>query len=96
MITRTQAYQVGSETFQELSEAQIHALTEIVRNAAAGEISPSEQKIMQDVIRTLVNALPRTLDILSTKPNSRAVARKVNGATRKSRKATPVETKAGV
>lgn len=74
MITPRNGFQSGEQFFPLLAEAQKHELKLLLDGAS-----------LNDIPQAIVEHADKILDILTTKPGSRARARKINGG-KKSRK----------
>jgi hypothetical protein len=73
-ITFTKAYVANGKTFATLDEARLHALAELLA-----------ENPRSDVAAMVLEQAESTIDILTTTPNSKPSARKINGG-RKPRK----------
>jgi len=82
MIAKTQAFKTSDDkTFENLALAQEHELELLLQPA----ITEGEAPALSNICKSIVAEAEKVQDILSTRPNSRAKARAINGATRKKR-----------
>lgn len=87
MIQKTQAFKTSDgQAFEKISEAQQHELVLLLNP------DTSALEHMNEIAVVLLANADKVVDILTTKPNSIAKARSVNGG-RKPRRAVTVEAK---
>lgn len=88
MITKIQSYSTESGVFRTIEEAQKAELMSALRNADGAD--KKDEQWYPWIADTLIRIKPEILDILTTTPNSKPSARKINGGTKK-RKAAAMD-----
>lgn len=69
----------SGEEFKELSEAQLYELRSLLAVKHQNDVAPVAASIVtDDVLEALVAQKDRVVDILTTQPNSRPKARRIN------------------
>ena len=83
MIERTLGFKVGQLFFPCIEDAQRHELAEIFAGAGMGKADGGL------AAETVLKQQEKILDILTTTPTSKVKARKINGGTKRRKKASP-------
>ena len=80
MIEKTQSYKVGEKLCATLEEAQIESLIPLLAEAFPPQNNTLEA---EKCAKLLVQKSEQVIDILTTGPNSKPKARRINGGTKK-------------